>query len=156
MSATLDQPALGADVIVGFPGESEADFAATCRVVAEVGFSKLHVFRFSPRPGTAAAAMPDHVPGPVQQRRAAELADLGGRVRQRYFEGLLGRSLQVLVESPLADHPGMLLGTCERYAPVELPGGQDLRGRLVGVMARRLARGRIQGETVSERAGSET
>ena len=153
VSATLDQPALGADVIVGFPGESEADFAATCRVVAEVGFSKLHVFRFSPRPGTPAAAMPDHVPGPVQQRRAAELAELGGRLRQRYFEGLLGRSLQVLVESPLADRPGMLLGTCERYAPVELSGGQDLRGRLVGVTARGLARGRIQGEITGEEPG---
>jgi threonylcarbamoyladenosine tRNA methylthiotransferase MtaB len=149
VSAALDQPALGADVIVGFPGESEADFAATCQVVAEAGFSKLHVFRFSPRPGTPAVALAGRVPGPVQHRRAAELTDLGGRLRQRFFEGLLGRPLQVLVESPLADRPGVLLGTCERYTPVELPGGQELLGRLVGVTARSIEGGRIRGEPAS-------
>ena len=147
VSAALDRPALGADVIVGFPGESDEDFAATCRVVSEVGFSKLHVFRFSPRPGTTAATMPDRVPGQVQQRRAAELAELGERLRQRYFQSLLGHPLQVLVETPLADRPGVLLGTSDRYAPVELPGGEELVGRLVPVTARAVERGRILGET---------
>ncbi len=55
-------PALTTDVIVGFPGETEADFAETCRVVREIGFSKIHQFPFSPRRGTPAAEMPDQVP----------------------------------------------------------------------------------------------
>ena len=137
-------------MIVGFPGESDEDFAATCRAVAEVGFSKLHVFRFSPRPGTPAAGLPDRVPGPVQQRRAAELVELGGRLRLRYFQTLLGHPLQVLVEGALPDRPGVLLGTSDRYAPVELIGPQDQVGRLVCVTARAVRRGRILGEAASD------
>ena len=141
---SLDAPALTTDVIVGFPGETEADFEATCRAVEEVGFSKVHVFRFSPRQGTPAADMPDQVPGRVKQRRAAELAELAGRQRQRYFEGLLGRKLQVLVESPVPNRPGWLAGTSGRYAPVELAGGTDRLGRLVHVTAGNLVEGRIR------------
>ncbi|GAF75257.1 unnamed protein product, partial [marine sediment metagenome] len=141
---SLDNPALTTDVIVGFPGETEADFAATCRAVEEAGFSKLHIFRFSPRQGTPAADMPGQVPGEVQRRRAAELAELATRLRQRYFQGLVGRRLQVLVETPAADRPGWLLGTSGRYAPVELPGGEELIGRLVPVTAAAVIDGRIQ------------
>ena len=151
--AALDRPALTSDVIVGFPGESEEDFAATCRVVEEVGFSKLHVFRFSPRQGTPAAELPDRVPGVVQQRRAAELAALGDRLRQRYFESLLGRTLQVLVEAPADDRPGTLRGTSDRYAPVEFPGGKEIVGQLRRVRAIKAADGVILGETASEKPG---
>jgi len=140
----LDRPALTTDVIVGFPGETEADFGHTCRVVEEVGFAKTHVFRFSPRQGTPAAEMPDQVPMPIRRRRAAELSELGRRLRQRYFESLAGRQLQVLVESPLQDRPGMLLGTSGRYTPVELPGGEDRIGQLVEVTAGGTGDGRIR------------
>ena len=141
----LDNPALTTDVIVGFPGETEADFAATCRAVEEAGFSKLHIFRFSPRRGTPAADMPGQVSGNVQRRRAAELAELATRLRGQYFQGLVGRRLQVLVETPLADRPGRLLGTSGRYAPVEFAGAEDLIGRLVPVTAGAVADGRILG-----------
>ena len=149
----LDRPALTSDVIVGFPGESEEDFAATCRAVEEAGFSKLHVFRFSPRQGTPAAELPDRVPGFVQQRRAAALAALGERLRQRYFESLLGRTLQVLVEAPAADRPGTLRGTSDRYAPVELPGGEELIGRLTRVREMKAVGGVILGKTASAGCG---
>lgn len=140
----LDQPALTTDVIVGFPGETQQDFAATCRVVEEVGFSKLHVFRFSPRQGTPAADMPDQVPEAVKRRHAAELAELGEGLRRRYFEGLAGRELQVLVETPTGDRPGRLLGTSARYTPVELTGDRELIGRLVPVTAGPVVEGRIR------------
>jgi threonylcarbamoyladenosine tRNA methylthiotransferase MtaB len=139
----LGDPALTTDVIVGFPGETDADFAATCRVVEEVGFSKLHVFRFSPRRGTPAAELPDQVPGSIQQRRAAALAELGEKLRRRYFESLTGRRLQVLVESPVRGSEGRLLGTSGQYAPVELAGGPELVGRLIEVTAGEVADGRI-------------
>jgi len=144
----LDHPALTTDVIVGFPGETEADFEATCRAVEAVAFSKLHVFRFSARPGTAAADMPDQVPGPVKQRRAGELAEIGRRLRERFFASLVGRDLQVLVEKPVerpADgRPGMLAGTSARYALVEMPGSEDHLGQLVQVTAGPVVDGRIQ------------
>jgi threonylcarbamoyladenosine tRNA methylthiotransferase MtaB len=146
---SLDQPALTTDVIVGFPGETQEDFAATCRVVEEVGFSKLHVFRFSPRRGTPAAEMPDQVPEAVKQRRAAELTELGERLRRRYFEGLTGRRLQVLVETPAGSCPGLLLGTSDRYTPVELAGDRELIGRLVTVTAGPVVAGRIRAAEAS-------
>jgi tRNA A37 methylthiotransferase MiaB len=127
----LDNPALTTDVIVGFPGETESDFAATCRAVESAGFSKLHVFRFCPRPGTPAADMPDRVPAETQQRRAAELAEIGRQLRRRYLKSLEGRRLQVLVESVCPKKPGVVAGTSGQYTRVELPGGSELIGRLV-------------------------
>ena len=141
---SLDHPALTTDVIVGFPGETEADFEATCRAVEEVGFSKLHVFRFSPRPGTPAAEMPDHLPGNVKKRRAEQLAQIGRRLRERFLASLAGRPLQVLVERPIPGRPGMLAGTSARYAPVELPGSEACVGQLVHATAGSVVDGRIR------------
>ena len=140
----LDQPALTTDAIVGFPGETEADFQATCRVVEEAGFCKVHVFRFSPREGTPAATMPGQVPAPVKRRRMTELVELSRRLQQRYCEGLVGRQLEVLVEGPAKGSPGMLAGTADRWVQVELPAGPDRLDCLVRVTAEEAAGGRIQ------------
>ena len=86
-------------------------------------------------------------PGSVKQRRASELTELGERLRQRYFESLAGRRLQVLVETPLEDRPGWLLGTSARYAPVELPGVKDQIGHLIPITAGPPLAGRIQAES---------
>jgi len=140
----LDHPALTTDVIVGFPGETDEDFAATCRAVESAGFSKLHVFRYSPRQGTPAADLPDQIPETVKRRRATELSALGDRLRQQYFQTLLGRSLQVLVETRVATHPGHLRGTAARYVPVELPGDERDVGRLVTATVEGVQDGHLQ------------
>ena len=121
MRESLDQPALTTDVIVGFPGETDADFADTCRAVEELGFSRVHVFPFSPRRTTPAAEMPDQVPVEVKQARAQLLASLADRLRDEYYAQLRGRRLQVLVEPRPAPRQGYLLGTSCRYAPVAIP-----------------------------------
>jgi threonylcarbamoyladenosine tRNA methylthiotransferase MtaB len=144
---TLDRPALTTDVIVGFPGEREGDFAATCRGCEEAGFSKIHIFPFSPRRGTAAASMPDPIGPEVKAERADRLAELEVRLRDRYYASLAGRPLQVLVESPLADHPGRMIGTACRYAPVEVACGPEFRRQLVTVRAGKVDQGRIQAAT---------
>jgi threonylcarbamoyladenosine tRNA methylthiotransferase MtaB len=151
---SLDHPALTTDVIVGFPGETEADFEGTCRAIEEVAFSKLHVFRFSPRPGTPAATMPDQVPGNVKQRRAARLIQIGQRLRRQFLESLLGRELQVLVEKPIRGRAGMLAsgrdgtssytGTSARYVPVELRRGEPCLGKLIRVTAGPVVDGHIE------------
>jgi threonylcarbamoyladenosine tRNA methylthiotransferase MtaB len=141
---SLDQPALTTDVIVGFPGESERDFDDTRRVCEELGFSKIHVFRFSPRRGTPAAEMDGQVPEPVKIRRAAEMAELEGLLAERYYRSLVGRELQVMVESPLADRPGRAYGTSCRYTPVELPAEASSLGKFARVRAVGVADGRIQ------------
>src|SRR5579884_584563 len=114
LRAALDRPALTTDVIVGFPGETEEDFAATLRVVREAGFLKVHVFPYSPRDGTAAAALGDPVPPPVKAERRRRLAELERELADAYLRGLVGRTLDVLVEAE--DRPGWVRGTACRYA----------------------------------------
>ncbi len=144
--AMLDQPGLSTDVMVGFPGESEADFEATCRGLEQAGFCKLHVFPFSPRPGTAAAAMPDQVPATVKHRRVQILAALGESLRDRYLERLEGRTLHVLIEG--ASGPNRVRGTACRFVPVELAGNASSVGQLVDVFARRALDGCLLAEPV--------
>lgn len=140
----LDLPALTTDIIVGFPGETEADFLDTCRVAEEAGFSKIHVFPYSARKSTVAAQMTDQVPHAVKAERVERLRELEAKLRDRYFAGLRGRELQVLVEGPLTDRPGYVLGTSCRYAPVELPADARTRGNFVRIVAGAVVAGRIQ------------
>lgn len=127
---SLDRPALSTDVIVGFPGETEADFADTCRVVEALEFARVHVFPFSPRQGTPAAALPAQVRAEVKQARAAELARLAERVAAGYRRRLDGMRLDVLVEGTRPERPDVALGTACRYVPVELPAAVFPGGRL--------------------------
>lgn len=143
---SLDQPAITTDIIVGFPGETEGDFAATCDVAREVGFSKIHVFSFSPRRSTDAALMPGQIPPAVKSERRERLLALEAELREHYFHSLLGRKLRVLVESPVAGRPGRMLGTACRYAPVELDASPEQRRSLVEVTAAEIVGERILGE----------
>lgn len=136
----LDRPAITTDIIVGFPGETDAEFAETLATSRAVGFSKIHIFPFSPRRGTPAATMPDQVSAAVQQQRSRELAALETELRDEYFAGLRGKQLRVLVESNENDR---WLGTSCRYAPVELASGADSVGRLVDVTAGEARDGRV-------------
>jgi len=128
--ARLDRPALTTDVIVGFPGEMEDDFAATCRAVEQAGMSKVHVFRFSPRQGTLAAAMPNRVPQRIYHHWAARLNHLGGQLRAKYLESLVGGRLQVLVEG-VNRQTNRFEGTADRYVTVELEGKPEWEGRFI-------------------------
>jgi len=142
----LDQPAITTDVIVGFPGETEEDFQATCRTAEACGFSKIHIFPFSARKGTPAAEMTDVVPPQVKAERHERLAQLERQLRDRYFASLVGRQLQVLVEGHSDTDPTRLAGTSCRYAPVVLPVGDYQPGELVTVTAQNVQDGRIWSE----------
>jgi threonylcarbamoyladenosine tRNA methylthiotransferase MtaB len=136
----LDRPAITTDIIVGFPGETDAEFAETLATSRAVGFSKIHIFPFSPRRGTPAATMPDQISAVLQQERSRELAALETELRDEYFASLRGKQLRVLVESKENDR---WLGTSCRYAPVELASGADSVGRLVEVTAGEARDGRV-------------
>jgi threonylcarbamoyladenosine tRNA methylthiotransferase MtaB len=142
----LDRPAITTDIIVGFPGETDAEFAETVAVARAVGFSKIHIFPFSVRRGTPAATMPDQVPARVRDERARELAAVEAELRDAYFRSLRGRPLRVLVESKseaTQDAKGLWLGTSCRYAPVQLAAKSSDVGRLVDVIAADLGDGCI-------------
>ncbi len=90
--------ALTTDVIVGFPGETDADFGETLRFVEETGFAKVHVFPYSPRTGTRAAEFPDQVPQSVKAERAARLSALADDIRRKHLAGMVGQTVEVLAE----------------------------------------------------------
>ncbi len=140
---SLDEPALTTDIIVGFPGETEEEFQATCDAAREAGFSKIHIFPFSARRTTDAADMPGQIPKSLKSRRAKHLAAVEQELRDAYFHSLLGRNLEVLVEAPLKDTPGWFTGTACRYAPVVLASDKVQVGRLVRVQADTVRDGRI-------------
>jgi len=96
--------ALTTDVIVGFPGETEEQFLRTCSVVEQLGFSKVHAFRYSRRPGTIAATMPDQVSELVKKERLAHLQELAYDLRCRYARRFVGRTVPVLLED-VVDKP---------------------------------------------------
>ena len=122
LRAVLDRPAFTTDIIVGFPGETEADFEATCQVARQVGFSKMHIFSFSPRRGTAAAEFPGRVPAPMVSERRQRLLDLDRELSTAYYHSLIGRRLDVLIEGACPKRDGYVMGTSCRYAPVAVEG----------------------------------
>jgi threonylcarbamoyladenosine tRNA methylthiotransferase MtaB len=120
------------DVMVGFPGETEEAFANTRRLIDEIGFSRLHVFRYSPRKRTAAASMPDQIPAQVKKRRAQNLIELGNNAMRLFAESIVGQTVEVLVERR-SRRPNQLIGFTDNYVEVGFPGDVALAGRIVGV-----------------------
>jgi threonylcarbamoyladenosine tRNA methylthiotransferase MtaB len=147
----LDRPAFTTDVIVGFPGETEADFEATCRVVREVGFSKIHVFSYSPREGTSAAGLSGTVPPREAARRRQRLLGLERELAAAFYRSLLGLTLDVMVEGEDPHRPGHVRGTSCRYAPVVFAGhAPALVGRRVLVRAEQVGDGCLLGSPVPQ------
>jgi threonylcarbamoyladenosine tRNA methylthiotransferase MtaB len=118
----LPNAAIGADVITGFPGETEEEHAATLRFIEERPFTYLHVFSYSLRPGTKAAALPGHLPGEIIKRRARELRARGEAKAAEFRESQIGRTLRVLTlhRDPKND-PFQTPALSENYLPVLIP-----------------------------------
>jgi threonylcarbamoyladenosine tRNA methylthiotransferase MtaB len=133
LRSRLDNPAFSTDVIVGFPGETDAEFRETLDVCEQAGFMKVHVFPFSARAGTPAADLPNQVSPEVKRERGQRLAELGDRLARRYYESLVGRDVQVLIERESRERPGRVAGTACRYAPVEIPGDSATIGQIINV-----------------------
>lgn len=119
---------IATDVIVGFPGESSAQFERTLQVVERVGYLKIHAFRYSPRPGTPSAGWPDQVPELEKRGRSRELIALGGELRQGFHRDQIGRRREILVEE--AFESGELVGHTDNFVKVRLRGPGELVGRL--------------------------
>ena len=133
--AALPEVALATDIIVGHPGESDSAFQATMDVVREVQYSKLHVFRYSSRPGTAAADMDDDVNGNVKRERSKALIELGNQIRARFLDEHLGRPLEVLVEDErVVDGVPVCSGQTDDYVRAWFEAG-GLMGKMVTIEA---------------------
>jgi len=140
--------ALATDIIVGFPGETDAAFAATMDVVRRVRFSKLHVFRYSSRPGTPSAELPDQVSPDVKKVRSKRLIDLGNEIRGEFLSEHLGRRLDVLVEDERSvDGIGVASGQTGDYVRVFFE-GENLLGSMVQVEGERIRADGVAGHLV--------
>ncbi len=124
--------ALSSDFIVGHPGESAADFRATCDLVRAVGFAQAFSFRYSPRPGTPAAAAPGQVAEAEKEARLAELQALLRDQQTAFNAACVGRETEVLFTAP-GRHPGQMVGRSPWLQPVHVTGPATLTGRIARV-----------------------
>jgi len=131
LAAAIPGLGLGADVIVGHPGETEEDFEATMRFVEALPFSSLHVFAYSDRKGTEAARRPDHVPAGVIREWSGRLRRLGALKSLAFRRGLVGRRREAVVLDARDRRTGLLAGLTDNYVEVLFEGPDTLGRRVV-------------------------
>jgi tRNA-2-methylthio-N6-dimethylallyladenosine synthase len=124
--------ALSSDFIVGFPGESDADFEDTLRLIENTGFAAAYFFKYSPRPGTPAAVDSDQIPDEIKSERLQRLQALIRSQQDAFNEASIGKTVDVLIEKP-GRNAGQVGGKSPYLQAVHLDGDQDLIGRIVPV-----------------------
>ena len=135
--AQVPDVAITTDIIVGFPGETEEDFATTLAFAEKCGFAKMHIFPYSKRKGTPAEKMPNQVDEAVKGERAARLAAVDEKLHQAMLKQMVGKTEEVLFEQPVdAVH---MEGLCGPYLRVVVPGTEELsntiaKGRITGIV----------------------
>ncbi len=152
---TVPEIALSTDLIVGFPGETDEDFAETAAVVEQVGYDNVFAFRYSRRPGTPAAEMPDQVPDDVKARRNSAILEVAGRVAAERSRRLEGRLMRVLVDGASRKNPLEATGRtrCNRVVNFDA-GGRDLLGRVVPVRITQALPHSLRGELADRGAAA--
>lgn len=154
IKALMPDCGLTTDVIVGFPGETEAEHRESLAFVREMGFSRLHVFPFSPRTGTPAATMAGQVPRPVREQRTHEMIALGDDLARQFHRRFLGQTLAVLAEEEAETEAGWLEGYTQNYIRVRFPAGDELRNTLIPVRLTHATPEICQGEMDGQPVGS--
>ncbi len=144
------QPGVGicTDFIVGFPGETEADFEQSLELVRQVQFDQAFIFKYSPRKDTPAAAMPDQVPMDVRVERHARLLQLMNEVGGARYCACVGRQMQILVEGPSKRNPARLMGRTRCNKIVVFEGSDRHYGQLVDVRITRAGTFTLYGEPI--------
>jgi tRNA-2-methylthio-N6-dimethylallyladenosine synthase len=137
---------LSSDFIVGFPGETEADFQATMQLIEDVGFDHSFSFIYSPRPGTPAAEMPDDVPITVKKQRLAQLQARISEMAQAISQAMVGTVQRILVEHPSRKDPQKLAGRTENNRVVNFKAEPSLIGQFVDVRITEALPNSLRGE----------
>ena len=125
----FDRPAITTDLITGFPGETEEEFAQTLAFIEKCGFAAMHIFPYSVRPGTKAAAMQDQCTAAVKEQRAARAAETAERMKQAYLRGCVGQTYPVLFEQ---ERNGLYVGHAPNYCQVGVR-EEDLHNKVLDV-----------------------
>ena len=138
----FDRPAITTDLITGFPGETEEEFAQTLAFIERCGFAAMHIFPYSVRPGTKAAAMPDQCTAAVKEQRAARAAETAERMKQAYLRGCIGQTYPVLFEQ---EKNGLYVGHAPNYCQVGVR-GEDLHNIIHNVRIVEVTEDMLTGE----------
>jgi threonylcarbamoyladenosine tRNA methylthiotransferase MtaB len=139
VAAKVPDIAIGADVMAGFPGEGEKEFQNTYDLIKDLPFTHLHVFSYSPRPGTPAAAMKGQVPDRIKKERNEALRALEFKKNLAFREGLIGKMLGTVLEKGQKIGEGMISGLTDNYVRVHVSGvqeadiGREINIRISGV-----------------------
>jgi tRNA-2-methylthio-N6-dimethylallyladenosine synthase len=142
--------ALSTDLIVGFPGESEADFAQTLALVETIEFDSMYLFKYSMRPGTRAATFPDHVPEGVKAERFQAILAVQEAIQLRRNRAHIGRCEEVLVEGPSKKGSVQFVGRTRQNRPVNFVGHPSLTGSLVTVQIEKGGAHSLEGKVCTD------
>ncbi|HEC85804.1 MAG TPA: tRNA (N6-isopentenyl adenosine(37)-C2)-methylthiotransferase MiaB [Thioploca sp.] len=139
---------LSSDFIIGFPGETEADFQATMQLIEDVGFDHSFSFVYSPRPGTPAASMPDEVPLTLKKQRLAQLQARLTEMAHAISHSMVGTMQRILVEHPSRKNPQKMAGRTENNRVVNFAGELALIGQFVEVKITEALPNSLRGELI--------
>ena len=142
----FNAPAVTTDMIVGFPGESDEEFSRSLDFIRRCAFAAMHIFPYSRRPGTPAAAMPGQVPREVKEERARRAAEAAAELEREYLSQSVGRSVEVLFEE---EREGLWWGHTTRYCKVGARSGENLHNRLRNVQITGAEDGWLLGEVLN-------
>jgi threonylcarbamoyladenosine tRNA methylthiotransferase MtaB len=149
ITGMIPDVAIGVDVLVGFPGETEGAFENTCRLIEQLPIAYLHVFPFSLQEKTPAAALEDRVPPETVKRRCQQIREIGETKRRRFYEKAVGSILGVLIEGKRDRATGYLKGLTTNYIPVLMKGGDELMHRVIQARVTKASHGRVFGEQLA-------
>lgn len=139
LRSAFDNPAITTDVIVGFPGENEGEFARTKDFLRQMGFYEMHIFKYSPRSGTRAARMPGQIPESLKARRSEELLSLEKAMSRKYRQSFLHIPQEVLLEEETQINGiSYFIGHTREYVKIAVPGRNHQPNTLVEVIPQKL------------------
>ncbi len=139
------------DIIVGFPGETEEEFSKTYDFLNRIEFSKIHVFKYSPRKGTRAASMRKQIDGRIKEERSSKVIELDKKLEKQFMNKFLGKNMDVLYESQLEKNNDYYEGYTPNYIKVISRGecGQNLEGKILNTELKSLKDGCVYGKIKS-------
>ncbi len=146
LRAEIPGIALASDFIVGFPGETEEDFFLTLDLMRRVRYDRIFAFAYSPRPGTAAAALPDDLPAEEKSRRLQAVLELQRQISREINQGLLGEEVEILVEGPDRKYPDRGQGRTRTGKIVFFSWEEGLAGKIITVKIKRVTSSSLYGE----------
>lgn len=141
----IPDAAITTDIMVGFPGETEEDFENSLEFAEKMGFSKIHVFKYSPRKGTPAAEAAEQIAPELKESRSEKMLALSDRLEAQYLNGYIGREMEVLYEQGLHGKEGYIEGLTKNYIRVAAQGSETETGRLISTKLEKVSGSLFEG-----------